>query len=311
MRIDIVGAGMAGLLAANMLRHHSVAVVERQPSLPNNHSAVLRFRSPVVGDVLGIPFRKVTVVKTALPWRNPVADALAYSLKNTGLMRSDRSIIDGDEVVERFIAPPDFIQCMASRLQLCVDMEYDFASSAVDGIPAISTIPMPALMELLDYPGREKIDFGYRPGWNIKATLRGVEAYVSVTVPDPTYAFSRVSITGSELIIELPGLDDITEEAMEHMREKFLVGALHLLGLGLERCEDIRSYRQRYAKILPIDDAARREFIYWASHEHGVYSLGRYATWRPKLLLDDLVKDIRLIEGWISRADNYAMARAR
>ena len=44
----------------------------------------------------------------------------------------------------------------------------------------------------------------------------------------------------------------------------------------------------------------RKAFIFWASSTRGVaYSLGRFATWRPQLQTEDLIQDIRLIEGWI------------
>lgn len=41
----IIGAGMAGLLAANLLHRFNPTVLEKAPSLPNNHAALLRFRS--------------------------------------------------------------------------------------------------------------------------------------------------------------------------------------------------------------------------------------------------------------------------
>lgn len=110
----IIGSGMAGLLAGNMLMKRKPLIIEAQPSLPSNHSAVLRFRSPVVGDVLGIPFKRVNMIKTSVPWQNPVADALAYAYKNSGGYRSDRSIGSGAVVSEeRFIAPPDLVLRMA------------------------------------------------------------------------------------------------------------------------------------------------------------------------------------------------------
>ncbi len=34
----------------------------------------------------------------------------------------------------------------------------------------------------------------------------------------------------------------------------------------------------------------------WATDNFNIYSLGRFATWRPGLLLDDLVNDIRVIQ---------------
>src|SRR5688572_5532364 len=61
--LAIAGAGMAGLLAANLLRRHRPEVFERQLDLPHNHSALLRFRSPAVSDATGIPFRRVLIRK--------------------------------------------------------------------------------------------------------------------------------------------------------------------------------------------------------------------------------------------------------
>ncbi len=57
-------------------------------------------------------------------------------------------------------------------------------------------------------------------------------------------------------------------------------------------------------KILPIDEDVRKRFIMWASDKHQVYSLGRFATWRPGLLLDDVVNDVRVIQR-IHKQGNY------
>jgi hypothetical protein len=80
----VIGAGMAGLIAASMLRGRLISVLEKQPKLPDNHSAVLRFRSSVVSDATGIAFEKVKAIKAVDTWLNPIADALAYSEKVTG-----------------------------------------------------------------------------------------------------------------------------------------------------------------------------------------------------------------------------------
>jgi hypothetical protein len=61
--IVVVGAGMAGLLAGSMLRKDCPLILEARERLPHNHSAVLRFRSSIVGDTVGIPFRKVQAIK--------------------------------------------------------------------------------------------------------------------------------------------------------------------------------------------------------------------------------------------------------
>ena len=77
----IIGAGMAGLLAAAMLRGETKQVIEANSRIPNNHHSVLRFRSSIVGDVLGIPFKKVSVMRAVETWKSPIADAISYSLR--------------------------------------------------------------------------------------------------------------------------------------------------------------------------------------------------------------------------------------
>ncbi len=297
MTLTIVGAGLAGLLAANLLRKHNPVVLEAQPTLPNNHSAVLRFRSNIIGELLGIPFQRVKMTKSYIPWRNPVADSLAYARKCTGTARSDRSIItSGLEVHERFIAPPDLVSIMAQD----VDIKFNagFKKIGISG-KIISTMPMPALMELIGY---EPPLFEAFPGLNIAAKVNRTDAYVSLYVPDPRHKFNRVSLTGNELIVEYANIKKLKDD--EVVRDTS--AALELLGLeSVGVCSLPVVHQQRYAKVLPIDDHVRKRFMAHATDVHGIFSLGRYATWRPGLLLDDLVQDIRLIDGWLKGDSSY------
>lgn len=327
--INIIGAGLAGLLAANMLRHRNPVIYEVQPSLPNNHSAVLRFRTPAVGDVLNIPFREVTMIKDHVPWRNVVADALAYSFKNSGKIRSDRSIVAGQTSAKRWIAPPDLIPRMAERCDIRYNIKYGFAP--VQETSIISTLPMPVLMEILGYHGKggiETSDFNYVPGINIKATIEDCDAYVSLLIPDPNLPFSRISITGNELIIECSAIlpvKMIKVEQIGNNEQKYVKGAevdqqqhaescvraaADLLGIDFNKFHDIKPHNQKYAKITPVPDEHRKSFMFWATDTYNIYSLGRFATWRPGLLLDDLIQDIRHIDRWLS-AGRYAVARHR
>jgi hypothetical protein len=299
--ITIAGACMSGLLAARMLRDLNPVVIEQNVGLPNNHSAVLRFRTSTIGDILNIPFRKVQMIKTALAWRNPVADALAYAYKNGGIYRSDRSITspDNNVVVDRYIAPPNLIAQMADRVEMHYGTEFNVAPKLP---PTISTIPMPALMALLEYPNIPK--FNYMGGWNLRARIQNSDAYISVLVPSPQQPFSRVSITGDELIIECPG-------TIQYETDGTVQRAADVLGISTDLISDVELIPQVYAKIQPIDNDVRKHFIWWATDTFNIYSLGRFATWRPALLLDDLVKDVRLIERWLTRNDRYEIAQHR
>jgi len=315
-KITIIGSGMAGLLAGNMLRDYNPRLLEAAKSLPNNHSAVLRFRSSIVGDVLRIPFKKVKVAKGNVHWRNPIADSMAYSKKTNGVYRSDRSIVSvTNELSERYIAPPDLINLMGDRVK--IDFNEKFKKRKNHDSPIISTIPMPLLMEILEY--KDFPEFKFIHGFNISVDLHDTEAYLSIYVPNPSLYFNRVSVTGNKLIMEysFPHLsfDEVrilvNKFKEPKMRDTQLSLALEMIGMNkdidhAEFASEPEIKLQTYSKILPIDEDERKHFISWATDKHNVYSLGRYACWRPGLLLDDLVNDIRLIEHWITRKDNYS-----
>lgn len=305
--INIVGAGMAGLLAGNMLRgRNEVVIHEAAAELPNNHSAVLRFGTDKVAEVLGVPFRNVKLIKTYLPWRNPVADCLSYSRKCSGIARSDRSITSSAFAADRWIAPPDLIEFMALGAPP-IKFGSPFQFETNDEAPIISTMPMPSLMDALAYP--EKPEFKYVHGANLRFQVKNCDAFVSLYVPDPKYDFNRISVTGDEVIVEFAFPDGLDMRAAlgGEWRDDISI-ALEILGFKTDDVitETVKVTKQRYAKIAPIDDAKRKRFLGWATDKHNIYSLGRYATWRPKLLLDDLVHDIRLIERWIN-SEKYAV----
>lgn len=295
----VVGAGMAGLLAGAMLQDDLWAIYEAQEKLPNNHSAVLRFRSSIVADTLNIPFKKVQVLRAVAPWQNAVADAMAYSRKTngSGVLRSILKVSEGSN--ERWIAPLDLITRMAKKITKPMHYGEVFPFGNKEACPVISTIPMPALMKALDYTGAP--EFKYNVGWNVVAQLdTGVDAYCSLYVPDPAVPYARVSITGSELVAECYTKPKFSAETVAQAA----LSATGLAGTGI-RSVDLKE--QKYAKILPIDEGVRRRFLMWATEKHNVYSLGRFATWRPGLLLDDLVNDTRVIQRLImNNGESYA-----
>lgn len=297
----IIGAGMAGLLAAAMLRDEVTAVWERGDRLPNNHSALLRFRTSIVGDALGVPFKKVRVLKSVETWKNPIADALSYSLKTNGTAQV-RSIISADssQTEERWIAPDDLINRMGRKVSCPIHFGQYFNEPAVATSPSqgpfISTIPMPTLARMFGYRGLED-EFRWVEGYNIRVHLRRVEAYCTLYVPHPKDEFARVSITGSTMIIECP---NCAAPHPDDQKVTNIIGrSIELMGLNLDNILKVEVHKQPYAKILPMDENKRKRFIMHMTEEHGIYSLGRFATWRPGLLLDDVVHDVRIIQRMI------------
>lgn len=302
MKINIIGAGMSGLLAANMLRRHDVSIYEKQSDLPNNHHAVLRFRTPEVGNILGIPFKKVNMIKTYVPYKNPVADSISYSRKCTGRYLSDRSIIAGTVIEERYIAPSYLIKEMAEDVDIEYNTDYNFKDSK---LPTISTIPMPILMDILGYDYAHNIGFMNIPGVVYSGTVQDCDAYVSVLFPG-VEDYSRATITGDQLIVEFPNTLEMPftveiSNALQIPIKYNMISLYYSLGLYNAVVYNEQIKRQSYFKIIEIDEAERKKFMRWATVKYNIYSLGRYSTWRPKLLLDDLVNDVRKIEGWICK----------
>jgi hypothetical protein len=292
MEAHIIGAGMSGLLAANMLRRHRVTVLERQKELPNNHHAVLRFRTPEIGNLLGIPFKRVSMLKTYVPYYgNVVADSVSYSRKATGKFLSDRSIREGTVQAERYIAPTNLIEQMAENVLISYMTEWTPRTKANIPIPIISTIPMPSLMAILEY--EHNINFDSIPGVVFTGRILDCDAYCSVLFPGPE-PYSRATITGDQLIVEFPNITEVPE-SIDLALVYFNLGLYDAVILDAEFC------KQPYFKITAIDESERKKFMRWATVHHNIYSIGRYATWRPKLLLDDLVNDVRKIEGWICK----------
>ncbi len=295
---------MAGLLAAHVLRRMRPEVHEAQPTLPNNHAALLRFRSDVCSKATGIPFRRVVVRKAMkcghkLYTQPDIALSNMYSFKVTGKI-SERSIVNL-ESGERFVAPPDFISRLAQGINITYNSPLGPAvvNRNKDSEPVISTVPMPAMMGLIgwDHPPL----FEHRAVLSYRVMIENCDVFQTIYYPggEPYY---RASITGNVLIVEClervgPTFDAV--EICESVLNDFGIRGMAVKPYGYVAKE------QKYGKLSPLQDPeACRRFILYLSDCYRVYSLGRFATWR-QLLLDDLVKDVSIIERMIEYRSTY------
>lgn len=299
----IIGAGLSGLLAANILRKHNPTVYEIQDKLPNNHTALLRHREHKISEATSIPFKKVRVSKAVnlygdIYHQSTMAMCNMYSLKVTGgyYNRSIHNI----EPVERYIAPPDFI----SKLAMGVNIKYGCAHDIINQCPAfegpvISTVPMPAMWEIYNRDAPKPV-FEYR---NISTATFDIlepecDLYQTVYYPNPELGVYRLSITGKRVIAEfigdIPyrhfhprhGVANISEYIEKFLEEDFGIKCRHT---------PPATNQNNYGKIVDIDTTIRRKFIRRLTDEYNIYSLGRFATWR-NLLLDDVYDDILVIQ---------------
>jgi len=298
----VIGAGMAGLLAAAMLREECECIIESSPNLPNNHNALLRFRTSIVGDTLGVSFKKVKMMKAVVPFvGNPIGDAIAYSLKTNGTASLRSSISAHGELEERYIAPANLIEMMDRKAACEKQFNNFFDPANFYGKKVISTIPMTMLANLLGYKFPDNVAFESRSGAVISATVPNADIYATLYFPSRATEYYRASITGNKLIVEFAN-EHVGAGWDKRKTASYCYSALSHFGFNPMAIdlEDVEYKRQRYAKILPIDERERKRFIMWASDKFGIYSLGRFATWRPGLLMDDVVNDVRVIQQIVS-----------
>lgn len=303
----IIGAGMAGLIAANYFRKQNPTVVEKQSGLPDNHGALLRFRTDKVFKISGLPSRVVNVRKCIvfgqdfMSGPNPYL-ANMYSYKVTGKVE-DRSIWNM-ATEERHIAYPDFLPRLADGCLVIykTDVLNGKDNSILDRAsgPRISTVPMPILMKSLQW--KDIPNFDFKPIWSITCNIPGVNINQTIYFPDLSVPYYRASFVGDKFIAEF--IEDPTGNA-----ESLFAEVIDYFGIGSVLFDKKKNFTVKYqfvGKMLPIDNELRKEFMHWATHRYNIYSLGRYATWRP-ILLDDVVGDLAVIERMMS--SNYERLR--
>ena len=285
----IIGAGMSGLLAGAL--NPGSIIYEAGEQRESNHQALFRCRKPDIGKMLGISFKKVIVHKAI--WLdgkevNPSPRiAHLYSKKVTGLIAS-RSIFNTDSVT-RYIPPKDFIYQLKKRC----DIEYNTVVTNSNfyhlSSPIISTIPIFKVAEIFGIKLDEICHFD--PIYINRIFIPKCDSYCTIYYPDPKFSAYRASIIGSTLIIE----------GMKKLHYKDLSEIYNSLGIQFfGDPTQYKNHKQKFGKIIPIDNKIRQNIIIKLTLDHGVYSLGRFATWRPKIMLDDILNDIfvirRLIE---------------
>lgn len=292
----IVGAGLAGLIAAHAWPQSQVLEASPQPRA--GHRALLRFRSEAVGQLTGIEFRRVRVRKglwaegefhpPAIRWAN------MYSQKALGRLVGERSIWSL-EPVDRFIAPDNFyerlIESVGSRISWNTNASFALKQ------PLVSTAPLPTVLRALDLP--QPLEF---PRAGIRVTrwhVPGADVFQTVYFPERCLNIYRASITGDTLIAESIGPLDETDVAE--------IG--RAFGIAIDECDELESVDQKYGKIAPVDDAVRKQLLFRLTHEFNIFSLGRFATWR-NILLDDVVDDITQIKKLMRTASAYDLRRA-
>jgi hypothetical protein len=298
----IIGAGLAGLLAAQAWP--AAKVFEAAPGPAAMHAALLRFRSDAVARLTGVEFRKVRVHKGI--WADgayvapDVRVANLYARKVAGRLAGDRSIWS-IEPVDRYVAPEtlyeQLVEAAGPRILWGIGASFTELRE-----PAVSTAPLPAALAALDIPCEHPFE---RAGITVERwRLPGADVFQTVYFPDHDTPVYRASMTGDLLIVESVTQEHSeTEASLSRLDNARLVTAA--LGLNIDALEQLDTSHQRFGKIVPLPDAVRKRLLFRLTHEHGIYSLGRFATWR-NILLDDVVGDIAVIKRLANAGGTYA-----
>lgn len=302
----ILGAGMAGCLAGIVNRDVRILEASNGPTV--NHNALIRFRTDEISKVTGIPFKKVQVQKSIWYFREDIQPTVRicnmYARKVTGHY-IDRSINDISPVI-RYVAPPDFHEQMLKTLHNRIF--YDQEVQSVSGVsvrvqsgiytrepdePVISTLPIFVNAKLVERPAPD-YNFESHTIYITKFTIDQCDKYATVYYPEPDDPHYRASLAGNELIIE--SIDLLEANHVHDVLESF----------GMERCINHQKFAnepQKNGKIITLPERKRRQFLFELTQRNGIYSLGRFATWR-NILLDDVLNDIYVINRMIN-TDHY------
>lgn len=296
MKINIVGAGLAGLLAAS--HFPDARIYERRgPHGFKPHKALLRFRSPDIGDHLGIPFKKVRVDKGIYyngNMREPnIMLCNMYSRKVTGAI-GNRSIWN-TESVHRWIAPDDLHERLLDRFNNRIDWSCNFdledwILKRKEDDRLISTMPLNVPYKRLDTP------MIMRPIYVERYKLCiDCDVYQTVYFPDPMKSLYRASLSGRILIVEYM-------HASNFYNGNEFNDVIEAFGLEGVEMDLIENAIQANGKLRPIDDELRKQLIHSLTVKSGVFSLGRFAIWK-NVLLDDVFHDVQVIKKLINSSD--------
>ncbi len=297
----IVGAGLAGLVAAHVWQN--APIVEALPEPRETHHALLRFRTNAIAALTGIDFRKVRVHKGiwyegAFVTPN-IRVANLYAQKCGIALSGDRSIWH-IESTDRWVAPENFyfqmLDCVRDRITW--NQPFSFARHQFRSV--ISTAPMPTTLKACGVK-HDAAMFERAPIHVERFRLSGVaDVYQTVYFPSEEHSMYRASITGSLLIVE---------HAVNPYGawEEELVRAFGFS--SSVRMTSVSAVTQQYGKIIPLPSAVRKSILFELTSEHRVYSFGRFATWR-NILLDDLVQDAAVIKSLMNAEHLYDLRLA-
>ena len=305
MKIVILGAGISGLIAAGAFAEYNPIILERGEGghTFSKHRAVMRLRDDKIRSYVPVKLEEVGVHKAIYSngkmYNEPsILLNNMYSLKVYGAL-GDRSL-GALGKVRRYLLKD--IQVAPLRVlhnaevfrigdgKICVhDSSSDPCDNFYDYDACISTIPLPALLKIVGWGGSQWQGMFRAEPINIVNGLLNLSSDVNQTVyfPDRNGTPYRATIQRQEFIAESMG--EITGYDLDTVMGAF---GLSIDDFGSNKITD---HKQKLGKILPCNNYDRQRLIVKLTEELGIYSFGRFATWRS-LRVDQTFRDIERIK---------------
>lgn len=301
----IIGAGLSGLICGAL--NAQSKIFERNPSNFISHKAVLRFRDDKIARSLGLTFRKVRVRKGIWmdgPQLSAPLYANLYSQKVRGII-GDGSIWNL-EPSDRFIAPENLHELLADICGNRITWQWSVSLEQIldwrkAGLQIVNTSPLPVILELLSMAS--PFSFSYAPIFVSRYRVPDCDVFQSIYFPEPSLGLYRATLTGDLLTLESVSAENT---GMNVAMDAFGLRSLPFLSDPADL-----KHKQSFGKIIPAPDGPRKALLHRLTQEWGIYSLGRFATWR-NILLDDVYEDIAVIRRMMTQqAYDNSLERTR
>ena len=306
----IIGAGIAGAMAAHFFSSSCPTVYEARQTAESEHKAIMRFRDVSMGYLLGTPMEKVHVTKAIYyqgRFSSPTPEVLNLYSRKVAHGIFNRSI-QMDAPVDRYIArEPVKIQNVKYGYKLDGIEQGICHFGTLGGIEydvAISTIPLPAMALLanIKIPDSKVVSY---PIYVIRADLElPSTVYQTVYFPGSDTPIYRISLERNVLVIESQSRHPNKDELADAIK----IFGIYPMDLGRQTLST-----QKHGKMVDMDEDLRKLVINQLTEKYGIYSLGRYATWRnitSDVLIDDLEKIAKMMK-FSPVAQKYAMMLER
>jgi len=311
VKIVILGAGLAGTIASTALRGYNPTVYEQKPDSDalSGHGAVMRIRSPEIGNLLGCNLTPIKATKEI--FHNGKLHTVSniqlnnqYSLKAYGCIgrRSlndlgtvDRYLIDGGvkPLNCKYGNPMNAVDKGVLWLKSGAGVEYDWV---------VSTIPMPVMYSIVYGEWPIGVNFVTEDIYTYTINLDDIKSDVHQTIyfPDPSLPVYRVTLQGNKLLVEAVG--PVEEALLSRIMEAFGIYDAQIKDFSA----DLKI--QKAGKLVPIDEDERKAAMYKLTNEYNILSFGRYAVWKS-IRTDNLLNDISIIKQIINSKTEYEKRR--